>query len=223
MSDDLAEVEQLAGALLRSLSPASRRSILRSMARSIQASQRARVASQRNPDGSGFAPRKPRREPQRVAYAVRFLYPKGASEPREVFMKSWVRRGDWLTGFDAQAGDVRTFRWDRVEKWLPVEAEDRNKNAGKLRRNGHIRRKAMFRKLASSREMKAGATDQEAWVGFSGMASVVASIHQRGLADRPRPRARAIRYAQRELLGVTAAERTELLDVLLAHVGDAVP
>lgn len=221
MSDDLAEVEQLAGALLRSLAPAQRRSILRGMARSIQASQRARIAAQRNPDGSGYAPRKVKREPQRGGYAVRFLYPKGAAEPRVVFMKSWVREGDLMTGFDVEAGAIRSFRWDQVAEWLPVEGADRNASAGRLRRNGHIRRKAMFRKLANGRNLRAGATDQEAWVGFSGRASVVARIHQRGLVDRPGPRARAVRYAQRELLGVTAAERTELLDMLLAHIGAA--
>jgi len=50
------------------------------------------------------------------------------------------------------------------------------------------------------------------------MAAAVASIHQYGLKDRPAPLAREIRYARRELLGLTAAEREALLDVVIEHL-----
>lgn len=221
MSHDLSEVEQLAGALLKSLDGPNRRRILRSMARDLQRSQRDRVRRQQNPDGSAFEQRRARRDPIRGGFSVRFLYPKGAANPREVLMKSWSREGPLLTGFDIRAGGVRSFFWDRVDRWLPVAPEDRTAGGGRLRRNGHIRRRAMFRKLASGRNLRAGATDQEAWVGFAGRASAIASIHQRGLLDRPAPKARAIRYPRRELLGASDADRQRLLDLLLRHVGDA--
>jgi phage virion morphogenesis protein len=46
--------------LLRSLSSGQRRKLLRKMARDLAASQRQRIAAQRQPDGSAFAPRKQR-------------------------------------------------------------------------------------------------------------------------------------------------------------------
>jgi hypothetical protein len=48
-------------ALLRTLSSGQRRKLLRKMARDLAASQRQRIAAQRQPDGSAFAPRKQRR------------------------------------------------------------------------------------------------------------------------------------------------------------------
>lgn len=55
---DLAAVEQLAGALLRSVAPPARRKILTAIARDIRRSQSDRIAGQRQPDGSAFAPRR---------------------------------------------------------------------------------------------------------------------------------------------------------------------
>ena len=55
---DLAQIADMAGALLRSVSPAERRKLLRSMARDLQASQRARIGRQRAPDGSAYPARR---------------------------------------------------------------------------------------------------------------------------------------------------------------------
>lgn len=211
------EIEEVAGALLRRLAPPERRSLLRRMARELRGTQQSRIAAQRGPDGERFAPRRPRRELKPGAYAVRFLYPAGA-EPREVSMRSWVRQGPMLTGYDQEAGGIRSFFWDRIVKWLPVEAADQNKGAGKLRRRGGIRQAAMFRRLRGSRFLGAGATDREAWIGFAGRAAEIARVHQEGLADRPAAGGRAVRYARRGLLGLTQAERSRALDLLLEHV-----
>lgn len=216
MSDDLLEIEALAGALLRNVDASARRRLLRSVARKVQASQRDRIGRQQDPDGAAFAARRKRPEPTRGAYAVRFLYPKGASKPREVFMKSWVLDGPLMTGFDVQAGGIRSFHPDKIERWLPLEPGQQNAGAGKLRRKGSIRRKAMFRKLLSARHLRAGATDTEAWIGFAGQAARVAAIHQRGLVDKPAANAKPVRYARRTLLGLTDADRTTVLDALLA-------
>lgn len=55
---DLAAVEQLTGALLRSVAPPARRKILTAIARDIRRSQSDRIAAQKEPDGSAFAPRR---------------------------------------------------------------------------------------------------------------------------------------------------------------------
>lgn len=65
MSDDLEQLEQWAGELLARLEPAERRRLTRKIATDLRRSQAARIASQRNPDGSAYAPRKPR-EPLRA-------------------------------------------------------------------------------------------------------------------------------------------------------------
>jgi len=218
MAGDFAAIETLAGALLRSLEPGARRSLLRKMAREVQKTQSARIAANRAADGTPFAPRRPKKAQKPGNFAVRFLYPKGATEPRVVFMKSWVREGPLMTGFDVEAGGIRSFFWDKVEKWLPVEAAEQNARAGKFRRRGSIKQKAMFRKLRNGRNLRADATDREAWIGFTGRAADIARIHQDGLFDRPAAKAKPVRYAERALLGLTEAERSRALDIFLEHV-----
>ncbi|HEX7856038.1 MAG TPA: phage virion morphogenesis protein [Sphingobium sp.] len=216
--DGLVELERMAGAMVMSLDGAGRRRLLRAMARDIRKSQAARIGAQRDPGGTPYEVRKPKREEKPGAYPVRFLYPKGATSPRLVLMKSWVRQGPLITGFDIEAGGIRSFFWDKVDRWLPVENEDKSKPGGRLRRRGTIRRAAMFRKLRNGRNLKAGTSDLEAWVGFSGRAAGVAAIHQGGLMDKPAAGAKAIRYPRRVLIGLTGSERKHMLDLLIEHV-----
>lgn len=216
MSDGLERIEELAGAILRSLGASERRQLLRKVARGIAATQRERIGRQLAPDGSPFPPRKPKEAPAAGAYPLRFLYPKGATEPRRVTMTSWVRQGPLITGYDTEAGGIRSFFWDKVAKWLPTS--DLGGGKGKFRRRGSIRQKAMFRKLRSGRNLRSDATENEAWIGFSGRASEIARVHQEGLRDRPSKKARPVAYARRTLLGLTEAERSTMVDTLLAHV-----
>ncbi len=151
MTDDLAQIEQLAGALLRRVDTGERRKILRLMARTLQRSQSARIARQQDPDGQPYAARK--------------------AQP-----------------------------------------------TGRLRRKGTIKRKAMFRKLRNGSYLRAGASDTEAWVGFSGRAAQIARVHQEGLEDAPSKGRSPVRYARRKLLGDTEAERQALLDIVFRHI-----
>jgi phage virion morphogenesis protein len=137
-------------------------------------------------------------------------------------MKSFTwGTGRSMTGFDIEAGGIRTFEFAKVVQWLPVPPEYRNRTSGRLRRRGNLRRKAMFRKLASARYLKAQADDQGFWVGFSGKVSQIASIHQNGLRDKPSLRTRAIDYPRRELLGTTPTDREHLLDLLYEQLAGA--
>lgn len=212
----LERIEELCGAMLRNLSGGERRRILRTVARQIATSQRERIGRQRAPDGSAFAPRKPKEAAAPGAYPLRFLYPKGATEPRLVTMASWVRQGPLITGFDQEAGSIRSFFWDKVAKWLP--AGNLAGSTGRFRRRGSIRQKAMFRKLRSGRFLRNGATDSEAWVGFSGHVAEIAWVHQDGRNDRPSPRSRPVRYPRRELLGLTEPERADIVDTVLRQL-----
>ena len=58
MSDSLLDLEHIAGAMLAGLSPAGRRAAARAVAIEMRRSQSARIAAQRNPDGTAYAPRK---------------------------------------------------------------------------------------------------------------------------------------------------------------------
>lgn len=60
MTDQFTQLEQWAGALLDRLDPAQRRQLARIIAQDLRRGQRQRIIAQRNPDGSGFTPRKPR-------------------------------------------------------------------------------------------------------------------------------------------------------------------
>jgi len=221
MSDDLSQIEAIAGALLRRISSGERRKLLRGIAREIQKSQSARIARQVSPDGEAFAARRPKRDPKPGNHTAKFLYPKGAANPRLVLMKSWVHEGPLLTGYDIEVGGIRSFFWDKVDKWLPVKPEEQNKGAGKFRRKGRIRNKAMFRKLHNARNLRSDATDQEAWIGFTGRAAEIALVSQEGLRDRPAAKAKPVKYAQRKLLGLTNAERSSIIDTLLRHISEA--
>lgn len=55
---DLAEIERVVANLLVATAPAERRRILRAVVRDLRRSQASRIAAQRNPDGSAFAPRR---------------------------------------------------------------------------------------------------------------------------------------------------------------------
>lgn len=222
MSDDFLQIDQLAGTLLRNLDGGARRRLLRKLSRDLQASQRQRITRQENPDGTPFAPRKPRRDPKVGRYPKRFLYPTAGGEPREVVLKSYVLQGDKITGFDAIAGAIRTFYPHKIVKNLPWEGPKAPASGGKLRRKGRIRKKAMFRRMKGHRYLIARSTADEAWVGFTGYAATIANINQAGLVDRPGPKSKPTRYPQRKLVGFTDADRKSIMDAVLAALVDGV-
>lgn len=220
---DLAELEAYVGGMLKSLQPAQRRKLLRKVATTMRRENQARIKAQKNPDGSKYAPRKAQPKPVMGNFVAKFLYPAGGSgEPRVVFMKSWRKEGPLITGHDEKAGDIRSFEWAKIIKWLDVSPEEQNKGGGKIRNRTTIRQRAMFRKLSRSGSLSAQTSDYEAWIGFGGAIAQVAQVHQFGLKDRPARHAREIRYARRELLGMTAQDRENLLDAVIAHMTDGI-
>ena len=218
---ELSELEGFVGGILKGMDASGRRKLTRAMARDMRRANAERIAAQRNPDGSAFAPRRKRKPPSEGQYAVRFLYPSGGGT-RVVFMKSWVREGPLLTGFDIEAGGIRSFFWDRITHWLGVNASDQNKSGGKLRRRSTVRERAMFRRLRGAGFLRSGGNDSEAWAGFAGRVAAVASVHQFGEMDRPSSHSPAVRYPVRELLGMSAEDRERLMETVLDHLASAV-
>lgn len=62
MSNDLTAIEDWAAALLAKVAPAGRRKVAQAIAIALRTSQRQRIASQLDPDGTPFVPRKPRKD-----------------------------------------------------------------------------------------------------------------------------------------------------------------
>lgn len=58
--NELSPLETFASGLLSRLAPAERRKLARSLAAKLRESQSRRIGAQLNPDGSPYAPRKPR-------------------------------------------------------------------------------------------------------------------------------------------------------------------
>lgn len=93
----------------------------------------------------------------------------------------------------------------------PFEARKPRDLRGK---KGRIKRR-MFEKLKMARYLKAKGTPQQAVIGFAGRVSRIARVHQYGLKDRAERGAPEIRYARRELLGLTATDLKVLQDSIL--------
>lgn len=76
MADDLRALEDWAGALLAQLEPAQRRKLTQAVARDLRRSQQRRIATQQNPDGNAYAPRKPRQAREKAGRIKRKMFSK---------------------------------------------------------------------------------------------------------------------------------------------------
>jgi len=72
-------------------------------------------------------------------------------------------------------------------------------------KQGRIKKK-MFQKLKMARYLKAQGSEQAMTVGFTGRVARIARVHQYGLKDRAERGAPDVRYARRELLGLSEAD-----------------
>lgn len=219
--DQIAVYREAVSTYIERLTSKERSRLLRRAAFELRRSQQKRIRAQVGPDGAPWPKRKPRKEQKPASRPIRFLYRRGDSE-RLVDMRSWVRRGNMLTGFDREAEGIRTFRADRISRHLPAEGgADPGPMTGVIRgRRGGVRRKAaaMFVKLRTAAHLRAGATPDEAYVEFAGRASKLARIHHFGLKDRVVPDGPETDYPQRELLGFSQADDEAMLSLLLDHM-----
>lgn len=112
-------------------------------------------------------------------------------------------------------GSAFAPRRNKPEEFLREEEKGKGKRTT-------IKDRAMFRRLRIAKFLEARTTDYEAWIGYSNEVARVAKIHQFGLKDRPSHFRPAVRYARRELLGMTAQDRENLLDAVIAHMTDGI-
>lgn len=81
-------------------------------------------------------------------------------------------------------------------------------------------KRRMFEKLKMARYLKAKGTPQQAVIGFAGRVSRIARVHQYGLKDRAERGALEVRYARRELLGLSDQDLQQLRDLLVDGLFD---
>lgn len=129
--DNLHKVDAWLAALLANLEPAARQRMMRELAQELRRNQQNNIRLQRNPDGSGY-------------------------EPRKVTART---------------------------------------------KKGRIKRQ-MFAKLRTAKYLKTATSADSASVQFAGMVQRIARVHHYGLRERTAARAPAVRYAERQLLGI---------------------
>ncbi|WP_406705256.1 phage virion morphogenesis protein [Sodalis sp.] len=196
----LMTLERELKALVATATPRYRRGMARKLAQVIRLDQQKRIRRQQNPDGSAYIAR--RRRLLRAQQGIRFLW---KDEVRT--LKNWRAsrglRGRTLTGFDEARGAVRSFYRHDITRYLDIQRSET--------RHSRPHREPMFRRLRTGRFLRATASPSAAVVGFQGRVAALAREHQYGLTGSINALAR-VRYPQRELLGLTAVERTQLIE-----------
>ncbi|EKS7116025.1 phage virion morphogenesis protein [Enterobacter bugandensis] len=84
-------------------------------------------------------------------------------------------------------------------------------------KTGRIKR-AMFQKLRTSRYMKANGREDSTVVEFTGKVQRIARVHQLGLKDRPRQRAKDVQYTKRQLLGFSQEDKGLIEELINKHI-----
>ncbi|MEP8911135.1 phage virion morphogenesis protein [Enterobacter mori] len=116
------------------------------------------------------------------------------------------------------AKKLRTAQQQRIKQQKapdgsPYQARKRQPLRAKT---GRIKR-AMFQKLRTSRYLKVSGRENSAVVEFTGKVQRIARVHQYGLKDRPNPNAKVMKYAERQLLGLSVND-IELTEDLICNI-----
>ena len=83
------------------------------------------------------------------------------------------------------------------------------------KKQGRIKRKAMFAKLRTAQHLKVRSNGNEVSVGFNGASAAIAAVHQYGLQGTvDKRKGFKVQYAQRELLGFSESD-VELIEGLI--------
>lgn len=104
----------------------------------------------------------------------------------------------------------------RMQQNPDGSAFEPRKNSGRAK-HGRIKRQ-MFSKLRTARYLKTRATDKEAEVAFEGQVQRIARVHHYGLRDRVRKNGPVVKYARRELLGISDASEELIQSLVIDHL-----
>jgi len=212
---DIDQLAQWAEPILRSMEMKERKELMRSISRKLRKSTQDRMKRQENPDGSKWILRKSvRKGGRRVHKSVEFMYDKGLG-PERRRLQSWYSTPAMMTGYDPDAGGLRSFRKDRVLQYIDINTTSTNK---RLREKGKIRKKAMFSKLRTAKYLKTGASGDAATISFRGDVSALARVHQYGLRSKVSGDGPEHDYPERELMGITTEDLEMITNEIFQHV-----
>lgn len=88
----------------------------------------------------------------------------------------------------------------------------------RARKSAIKRRAAMYMKIRAARHLKTVATEDAALLKFEGRDAWIARVAQYGLVDKVSPNGPSVRYAKRELLGFSEADRQWLQGFLIDNL-----
>ncbi|MFN3881500.1 MAG: phage virion morphogenesis protein [Nitrincola lacisaponensis] len=206
---ELDHIEKWVTPLLEKLQPAERKQLARIIATDLRRSQRQRIIQQRNPDGSRYAAGQKRRAP--LNKPKRFYYERTG---RVAELKSYADYGDRYTGYDIEAGGIRTFLKEHIGDYYTPEKS----SSGSIRqKKGRIKQK-MFTKLSTARYLKQKYNPSTVSVGFFGNVARIARVHQYGLRDRVAKNGPEVQYEKRELLGFTEQDKALIEQRLIEYL-----
>ena len=202
------QLDQVFADILGGMSPAGRIRTAREVGRMLRQSQSRRIARQENPDGSKFEKR--RRKVLRSQAGIGFIW-NGETRRLRNWRATKGSRGRMLTGFDEGRGAIRSFYREDIERYLDINFIQTRKDTTKA--------DPMFRRLRTARFLKARADAGGATVGYSGVAARIARTHQYGLRDRVNKSGAVATYPQRQLLGITKADRMAIARSVIDSLG----
>ncbi len=211
MSNDAAlfqQLDQVFAEILSAMTPARRLRTARGIATTLRRTQSQRIGKQTSPEGVPYPKR--RRRVLRSQAGIGFIW-----QGEERRLRNWRAtrgsRGRMLTGFDEGRGAVRSFYRTDIERYLDISFNETRRDTTKA--------DPMFRRLRTTRFLKARATPEGASVGFSGVAARIARVHQYGLRDRVNDSGAVATYPRRELLGLSKADRMAIARQVIDSLG----
>ncbi len=202
------KLDQVFADILGGMSPAGRLRTAREVARMLRQSQSRRIARQENPDGSKFEKR--RRKVLHSQAGIGFIW-NGETRRLRNWRATKGSRGRMLTGFDEGCGAIRSFYREDIERYLDINFMQTRKDTTKA--------DPMFRRLRTARFLKARADANGTSVGYTGVAALIARTHQLGLRDRVNKSGAVATYPQRQLLGITKADRMAIARSVIDSLG----
>lgn len=202
------QLDQVFADILGSMSPAGRIRTAREVGRMLRQSQSRRIARQESPDGAKFEKR--RRKVLRSQAGIGFIW-NGETRRLRNWRATKGSRGRMLTGFDEGRGAIRSFYREDIERYLDINFTQTRKDTTKA--------DPMFRRLRTARFLKARADAGGATVGYTGVAARIARTHQYGLRDRVNKSGAVATYPQRQLLGITKADRMAIARSVIDSLG----
>lgn len=206
--DDLQRLESWLSPLMHQLQAPQRRAIARDIALLVRRVNARNIQRQVGPEGDKWEKRKTTRE---VAKPIRYVYRAKGGNVRELEMSSYASERDRITGYDKEAGGLRTMLKVGLLRSL---APQHSANQAAQKRKAQL----MLRGLARPQFMRARSSSEEASVYFDGLAGRIASVHHFGLRDKVAPNGPDYDYPARPLLGISGDLETQIETLILRHL-----